>query len=55
MWEFILLCNVSFVLFLVNFVTEKIEVVNYDSGDQPMTNITNKSQQLQCSAVKKIN
>lgn len=39
--------------FSVIYETEEIEIVNHDSGDQQMTNITKKQQP--CSAVKKIN
>jgi len=45
---------VLFVIFLVTFETEKLEMVDQDSGDQPTTFIKSEQQQ-QCSAVKKIN
>jgi len=46
---------VLFVIFLVTFETEKLEMVGQDSGDQPTTFIKNEQHQQQCSAVKKIN
>lgn len=44
-----------FIIFLVTFETEKLEMVSQDSGDQPTTLIKNEQQEQQCSAVKKIN